>query len=111
MTKIHKRDEMLSRCRVQYDMTKLYSQYWMAMATSGAACSRKTSKGREPTTKEKEAGNVISWEPHTDQEKIDAAMKTSLVHIRRLEELGEVIIALEADDPVKYDEAIKAPFT
>lgn len=107
MTKIENRDEMLTRCRVQYDRTKLYAQYWMAMATTGTACLRQTSQGRPVTEEEAAKGEVIGWTPHTDQEKIKRALDTSLVHIRRLESIGEVIIALESDDPDKYYDAIR----
>jgi hypothetical protein len=107
MTKIENRDEALSRCRVQYDQTKLYAQYWMAMATTGAACLRQTSQGRPVTEDEKAKGEVIGWEPHTDQQKIKSALDISMVHIQRLGPLGEVIIALELDDPKRYYDAIK----
>lgn len=107
MTKIDRRDEMLTRCRVQYDTTKLYAQHWMAMATSGAACFKQTYRGCEATEEEKSEGKVMGWRPHTDQEKIQDAMDTSLIHIQRLAKIGEVIIALELDDPIKYQEAIR----
>lgn len=107
MTNIKDRDAILARCRVQYDMAKLYAQYWMTMAHTGAATLRDTAQGRKPTDEEKANGEVIAWTPHTDLEKTQNALNTSMIHIQRLEKLGEVMIALEADDHYRYCEAVK----
>jgi hypothetical protein len=63
--------------------------YWHVMATTGKATERQLSRGREPTEEEKSKGMVIGWEPLTDKEKIDEALKTMQRHLDMMRELGD----------------------
>lgn len=104
---IHDRNAKLTRLRCQYDMTKLFAEHWIAMATTGAAKLADTKKGREPTEEERSQGYVIGWEPLSDEEKIKKALDISLTHIHRLQELTRVIVALQKDDLDEYNNAIQ----
>ncbi len=56
---------------------EMYAQYWIAMATTGAATKRKLFHGTQGPE-------------FTDEEKIEEAMNTALNHIQRMNELVDL---------------------
>lgn len=92
MSKIPDREYRMVYCNAQLQQKILYAQYWMAMATTGAATQRNMTQG---------------WEARkmTDMEKTQDALDTALRHIRQVEHLGACLAALTVDDPEGYQRA------
>lgn len=88
------KEQRLQYLKNQFEITKLLALRWHAIATTGVATLRDTHKGRSVTEQEKANGEVIGWMPHSDQEKINNALNTMLVHIRRLDEINDLIYDL-----------------
>lgn len=105
MDNIPDRKSILIRARSWYDRTKLLAQHWQLMCQSGVAVTRDIQQAVEPTNEERADGRVVSWEPLSDKKKCSNALNTALTHIRHLEIIAEIIIALEEDDPVAYKDA------
>jgi hypothetical protein len=106
MSKIPNRDNAIVRCKMHYDRTILFANYWLAMATTGAAKNRSIKRGREPTEEERARGEIVGWNERTDDEKILDALNTATTHIQNLEKITETIIALENDDFKAYQESL-----
>jgi hypothetical protein len=57
------------------EVHKAYTQYWLAMATTGAGKNRNLFHGIHKGSK------------YTDEEKIDDCLQTALIHIHRMQDL------------------------
>ncbi len=107
MSNIPDREIRIERVRHQMECSKLYAQLWIARATTGEATQRDIKRGREPTPEERAKGEVIGWNPLTDQEKIADALNTATAHVDNYRKAGEVLCALLEDDLDSYNMACR----
>lgn len=68
----------------EMEFSKMYAQWWMAMATSKACLTSRIFHG--------------DGTEYTDQEKIEGALDTAERHIKRYRELGEALLSKELAD-------------
>jgi len=104
MSRIPDREGCIRRIEGQIETVKLWAQYHMAMATTGAAKFRKVSQGREPTEEEKAEGRVVGWRPLEDDEKIFSSLQTAKQHIHNLTNLYDARDAIMEDNPEALQE-------
>jgi hypothetical protein len=81
----------------QFRIHESYVKYWTAMATTGAAKSRNTQQGREPTEDEKSRGITIGWRDHTEDEKIKSALDTAKRHIQIMVDFQDAMVGTQTE--------------
>lgn len=109
MTKIPNRDEQLARCRYQYDQIKLYAERWHTIAAiQGNGVRVHMEKKWRPSNEWPPNEKAGVWAEETIDEAVRNSLSIALTHIQRLEGLGEIICALESDDPIRLEQAMKS---
>ncbi len=90
-------------CARQFQLATLRAQWWMASVTSGHYKQRGLQRG----TEEKSEDGRIVFRDCTDEEKLDAAMKTIQRHLEFANECSETLCEgeeLDKQSPAKRDD-------